>query len=352
MPPSRRISETDLDLVLGATAGLWAEAKGARFFITGGTGFFGCWLLETWLHANRALGLDMTATVVTRDPARFASKAPHLAQASAVRLIAGPMGDLSGISSRFDYALHAGSENNFDRNVEGTRQLTALVARSGVRKFLFTSSGAVYGTQPPGLALLDESCLLAPDTTDPRSAFAESKRVSEMLCALANSSEAEAKIARCFAVVGPHLPLGINYAIGNFLRDAMAGGPIRIGGDGTPLRSYLYGADLAIWLWTLLFRGRAGHAFNVGSEEPYSILEVAEAVRDIVAPDAEIVIAQQPVLGTLPQRYLPCTQKARTELGLEPTVGFRDAIVRTAEWYRPGKLGAGSGSELLQSIAG
>ena len=355
-----RIAPTDLDFVLRETAGLWPEARGARFFITGGTGFFGCWLLETLVHANRTLGLGMTATVLTRDPGRFARKAPHLAGAEGVDLTAGRMEDMSGVAGRFDFALHAATETNPDRpgsgldfsrlkggrpdpdrvdprdlverDIAGTEQFLGVVRRSGVRKLLFTSSGAVYGPQPAGLPLVAEDSGLAPDPVDPRSANGEAKRVSELLCTLEGG--AEAKIARCFSFVGPHLPLDANYAVGNFIRDAVAGGPLRIAGDGTPVRSYLYGADLAVWLWTVLFRGAHGRAYNVGSEEGISILGLAELVRATVAPVAEITVAKAAIPWSRPSRFLPSTLRARSELGLRVGTGLAEAIRRTAEWSR------------------
>lgn len=70
---------------------------------------------------------------------------------------------------------------------------------------------------------------------------------------------------------GPHLPVDTHFAI----RDAIANKPIQIRGDGTPLRSYLYAVDLAIWLWTMLFIAPRDHAFNVGSEEEHAIGSIA-----------------------------------------------------------------------------
>ncbi len=174
-----------------------------------------------------------------------------------------------------------------------------------------------------------------PDPLDLKSVYAEGKRTAELMCSLyAKDSGMECKIARCFAFVGPHLPLDAHFAIGNFIRDAMRGGPIEIHGDGSPIRSYLYAADLAIWLWTLLFRAPSMQAFNVGSEDAINIRDLAKAVVAELDPRVKVKVAKEPVEGGEIQQYVPSTQRAREQLHLTQLIGLSDAIRRTAAWYR------------------
>jgi nucleoside-diphosphate-sugar epimerase len=178
-----------------------------------------------------------------------------------------------------------------------------------------------------------------PDPLDRCNAYAEGKRAAEFLCGLAASDPIEpvkVSIARCFAFVGPHLPLDVHFAIGNFIRDALAGGPIRVSGDGTPYRSYLYAADLAEWLITILLRGRPGRAYNVGSEQGLSIKHLAGYVATHAASFLGIVIPH--VTIAMPshasqrvERYVPSCFRARGELGLLPRVPLNEALMRTME---------------------
>ena len=213
--------------------------------------------------------------------------------------------------------------------------MLAFARERGTKKFLFISSGAVYGRQPDHMSYIPEDYLGGPDWLDPNTVYGEGRRVSEQMCSLyARDSDIEFTIARCFAFIGPHLPLNQHFAIGNFIGDALAGRNIAIRGDGTPMRSYLYAADLAIWLWALLLRGtRAGsnvQAYNVGSGEAISIRNLAHEVVEVLDPS----IAREPVAGAPPLQYIPDVRKAEAHLGLRQTIGLREAIRRTAAWYR------------------
>jgi len=330
--------QADLDHILAHTRGLWDEIRGQRLFITGGTGFFGCWLLESFTWANDKLGLKASALVLTRDPDDFRRKMPHVAAHPALQFQRGDVRSFDFPAGKFSSVIHAATEANvqlcteqpwvvFDTIVEGTRRVLDFAVQAGAKKFLLTSSGAVYGPQPPDMTHIPETYSGGPDPLDPKGAYGEGKRAAEMLCRLyAQQHGLEPTIARCFAFVGPYMPLEAHFAIGNFIRDALRGGPIQVKGDGTPWRSYLYAADLAIWLWTILFRGTPCLPYNVGSEDARPIAQWAEVVAQALIPCPAIRIAKKTVAGRSAERYIPATARARQQLGLQQRVAVSNAV--------------------------
>lgn len=316
----------------------WEDLRGARIFLTGGTGFVGCHLVEAYLEAMDRRGYEGRLTLLTRHPQRFRDRAPHLASHARVSLHAGDQAGFEFPAEPHDLIIHAAVTYGdplevFQHNLQGTARTLAFAAACGARRVLFTSSGAVYGPQPAGLPRIEEDYLGAPGLA-PASAYGEMKRASELLGLLHGARHGYAfLIARCFAFAGPYLPLA-GGALGNFLADALAGRAIHVSGDGTPLRSYLHGRELAEWLWTILLRGEAGRPYNVGSETEVSIAELAERVRALVAPDSDVKLLGRPDAGAPRQRYLPSTARARMELGLAATIGLDEAILDTARWHR------------------
>ena len=332
----------DLLHVLLRTGDTWEALRGRRLFLTGATGFFGRWLLETFLTAHDALDLGAKTVVLTRNPDRFAEKAPTLASRPEITFVRGDVADFSFPPGEFSHVIHAATtsggpvpENEQRRTIiDGTARVLEFAEQCGARRLLFTSSGAVYGRQPPDLAHLPEDYSCPEECVADLPIYGAGKRAAEQLCLSAASDRLGISLARCFAFVGPHLPLDAHFAIGNFIRDALRGSAIRVQGDGTPLRSYLYAADLAVWLWTLLFKGPSGRVYNVGSAEAISIRDLAETIgRSFGLP---VSVAGQPVPGAPPARYVPDTRRARLELGLEEWIALEEGIRRTARWARGG----------------
>ena len=340
----------DLDNILERTEPLWQQLRGQRILITGATGFFGCWLLESFAWANRRLGLNAQAVALSRHPMALTEKAPHLVNDAAITLHTADVRHGDFPQGDFSHVIHAATEASaklnrenplvmFDTIVEGTRRALQFSVAGSIRRFLLISSGAIYGNQPQEITHLSECFEGGPDPLNPSSAYAEGKRAAEMLCALAASPRLEIPIARCFAFVGPYMQLDAHFAIGNFINDRLINDrpnnarPIQVQGDGSAVRSYLYASDLMVWLWTILFQGQSRRAYNVGSEDALNIAALARQVAVALPPEVAVNVAVAPKPGAAVHRYVPSTARAHQELGLAAEVPLRDAIQRTHNWF-------------------
>jgi len=340
--PFPPLPKEDLEHVLEHTRPLWEQLREGRIFVTGATGFFGVWLLETFAYANAALNLGASLVGLSRDPAAFYAKVPHLAGESSIMLHRGDVRDFEFPEGAFTHVIHAGTTSSgpvppaemLDTIIRGTQRTLDFAVFSGVKRFLFVSSGAVYGKQPTEITHIPETCSGAPDPMDPNSAYGEGKRVGELLCSMAHQEHGlETTIARCFAFVGPHLPLDAHFAIGNFIRDAMRGDPIQVK-DGTPYRSYLYAADLAVWLWTILFKGEVRRPYNVGSDQEITISDLAQTVLTTMNGSIPPLSATTLNFKSPASRYVPSVDRVQSELGLRPLIPLEGAIRRAAEFAR------------------
>ena len=206
----------------------------------------------------------------------------------------------------------------FDVIANGTIHTLEFARQCKAEKMLFTSSGAVYERYN--------------NINNGFNPYVEGKWIAEQFCAwYVNKYGLDIKIARIYSTVGAYMPLDRHFAIGNFIRDLLKGSDILVKGDGKPYRSYLYAADMVIWLWTILFKG-GNIPYNVGSEEAITIEGLAKLVSKTAKPPMPVVVSGDKNQGQ--QRYIPSTKRAYEELGLQQHIGLKEAIKRTVEWQK------------------
>lgn len=313
-----------------------------RILLTGGTGFFGKSLLRRWIDEAREGIRPPAVTVLSRAPEAFLRQYPEFAQHEWLRFHHGDILQPASLPAYTGYThvLHGAADSTFGPKLtplqryvqilDGTRNMLDYAVAHRIPRFLLTSSGSVYGSQPQDMQAIPESHNGIPDLLDPQHAYSIAKRSAEHLCILYRDTYGlESVIARCFAFVGRDLPMDAHFAIGNFIRDALHAPEITVNGDGTPVRSYMDQRDLAHWLITLLLSGQAGHAYNVGSDAAITIHDLATLVRDTLAPSKPIRIMGEPDERSFRNRYIPSIVKARSELGLDLNYPLAESIAES-----------------------
>jgi len=326
---------------------LWDAVRDTTLLFTGGTGFVGAWMIE--LLAMAALEYGFTVRVInagrrlphTRWIDSLAMRGLHLEpiRADVLNPLPSDCDAAAMVHAATDASLKLNLEDPqvmLDTIVTGTRNALAWAEAAHVKQFLFLSSGAVYGTGLPGVPK-SECSMIGPDPFGAASAYAEGKRLAEQLCTSAGRTGRihQVSIARCFAFTGPLLPIETHFAVGNFIRDKLLGRPIEIRGDGTAVRSYLYAADMALWLWTILLRGATCRPYNVGSARPVTIRELASIISRRFGGTEQVNIAVQST-APKPDFYVPDVRRAKEELGLDMWTPLEESIDRTIAWHQSG----------------
>jgi dTDP-glucose 4,6-dehydratase len=343
----KRLPLEDLEHIFQNTQDIWKSFKGKSIFLTGGTGFFGKWLLESFIHINEKLALNAKITTLTRDPESFLNEFPFYKEHSdTVKFVKGDILSYDfNLDEKFQFIIHAATaasdsliKNNpllmMDTITIGTRKVLDFAITQPLEGFLFVSSGAVYGKQPSNVTHIKETDSFKIEINSSSSAYAEGKRIAELYCSIYSEKyNLPVKIARCFAFVGPYLPLDTHFAIGNFIKNVLREEDILIKGDGSTIRSYMYASDLMICLWSILEKGLQNEMYNVGSDESISIKELAKKIISISDVKVEIKILGLTIKHENVDIYCPSISKLNA-MNLLNKINLSESIDKTIKFYQ------------------
>ena len=318
----------------------------SNIVITGASGFIGKWLTFSWLYARQKLDGKGKILLTSRDLTSLSKLCESFEGGREIAYLESDIRTIT-IPKTFkpQFLIHAATPASAQLNnddpaemlsniIDGQKQILNQAKQSGVENVLFLSSGAIYGTQPSDMRLVNETYVGGPLLTSATSAYHEGKRVAELLGNIfADRGGLRFTTGRLFAFLAPYLPFNTHFAAGNFMLDALENRNIAIKSDGQSVRSYQYGTDLCVFLWALLNRGQSGEAYNVGSDEPILISDLALKIKEIVNPHIKVSFRKNDV-EQISSRYVPDISKMSQNLKVKNKYGTADAVSRTASWWQ------------------
>jgi dTDP-glucose 4,6-dehydratase len=305
-----------------------------RVVVTGGAGFLGSHLCERLL--------DEGCSVVALD--NFLTGAPenvaHLFGREGFQLVRCDMTDFVHIPGPVDQILHFASPaspvdylrypvQTLKVGSIGTLHALGLAKDKGAR-LLLASTSETYGD--PLIHPQPETYWGHVNPVGPRGVYDEAKRFGEALTrAYRTSYGVDTTIVRIFNTFGPRMRPDDGRAIPTFIRQALAGEPLTVAGDGSQTRSVCYVSDLVTGILRLLRSDHPGPV-NIGNPHEMTVLELAQLIIEITGSTSSIEYVPRPQDD--PTVRQPDITLARTVLGWEPTVPVRDGLSRTVEWFR------------------
>lgn len=344
---ANKIVKQDINFILKLAGPELNRLRNKNILMTGASGFIGSYLLNSIISLNDIKkNSPCKIFVLVRNIQKLKKVMPRLNEHKNIIIICDDVRTFNFPSEKIDYVIHAASPtspnelstdpiDSSDIIVNGTKRILQQSKQWGAKRILYISSGAVYGPQPSDILRLSEDYKGGPDITNSNFLYGEAKRYAEILCnAYYKYHSLSTVIARPFTFVGPYQNLDSGFAVTEFIKSGLQKKPICILGDGTPVRSYCYVADLTIALWKILLDGKEGCAYNIGSEEEISIIDLARKIIKIMNLELKIETKGTPIVGQKIMRYVPDITKLKSEFNFNPKYQLNESLERTIAWHR------------------
>ena len=307
-----------------------------RVLITGGAGFIGSYLCERFLEEGcEVICMDNLLTGSLDNIA-------HLFENERFLFIKQDVTNYIYVKGGLDYILHFASPaspidylnypiQTLKVGSLGTHKALGLAKEKGAR-FLLASTSEVYGD--PLVHPQREDYWGNVNPIGPRSCYDEGKRYAEALTmAFHRVHGLEIRIARIFNTYGPRMRMDDGRVVPTFIRQALAGEPLTIFGDGSQTRSLCYVEDLIEGLWLLMHRG-PNEPVNLGNDEELTVLEIAERIRELTGTRSELVFLSRPEDD--PERRRPDLRRVFAGIAWRPQWGIHDGLTQTITYVGAG----------------
>jgi nucleoside-diphosphate-sugar epimerase len=317
------------------------KLKSSHILITGGTGFVGTWLTEMLIYLNENFNFNVTIYLLSRNitPSKSYSEFKY------VHFIKSDVKSLKELPSTINYVLHAAgtpdsrehvsnSIKTIDTFYKGTQNILDLASRlPNLVKIIHFSSNKIYGNNYSKVPMDENNkTIIGYNNQD---VYSESKRISETLCkAYMSELHLPIIIVRPFAFIGAFQSLDKPWAVNNFIRDAILGGPIRILGNELTTKSYMYGSDLAYYILNILVQGKIGEIYNLGSSHPTTLVEIANKIKNIINSEIEIKIRSSKDTYHETIFDVPKMTKIEQHLNIKPAFDIEESLKRTILWNK------------------
>ena len=314
-------------------------------FVTGATGTIGSYVVDTLIRFNKIFNANVSLYLGGRNVEKLRNL---FGTQKNVEYLSYDMFEPLHFNKQFDYVIHVAGNAHpaaFNGtpvettigNIDSTYRLLEYLKANEGKRFLYVSSGEVYGIGDVSLEAFDESYSGCVDVLSPRSCYPLSKRMTENLCASYwKQYGVETVIVRPCHTYGPFMTESDNRAHAQFFKNAVCGKKIVLKSSGTQMRSYNYVADCSSALLSVLLSGNPGEAYNLANSN--SVLTIADLAKKIArAVDCEVVFDIPNAADLANQSPIPkqvLSSKKIERLGWKPAFSVDEGISHTLNMLR------------------